>query len=86
MHSTISGKETIMPTVADAPVFLTVAEAAALIRVNKRTILNRIHAGRLPAKRLTGGRAVIIEQQDVLSLLEDVLKPSTQDLGAQQQV
>ena len=54
------------------PVFVTMDEAAAMLRVSKRTIRRRIIDGDLPAKRLRGGQTVLIEQQDVLALLEDI--------------
>ena len=55
-----------------APVFLTMDEAAALLRVSKATIRRRIRDGELPAKRLRGGQTVLIEQSDVLALLDDI--------------
>lgn len=60
-----------MPTPTDALTFLTVAEAAALLRVHPRTLHTRIRDGRLPAKRLAGGKAVLLDRRDVLALLED---------------
>ena len=54
------------------PVFLTMDEAAALLRVSKATIRRRIRDGELPAKRLRGGQTVLIEQSDVLALLDDI--------------
>ena len=54
------------------PVFLTMDEAAALLRVSKATIRRRIRDGELPAKRLRGGQTVLIEQAHVLALLEDI--------------
>ena len=54
------------------PTFLTMDEAAALLRVSKATIRRRIRDGDLPAKRLRGSQAVLIEQSDVLALLDDI--------------
>jgi excisionase family DNA binding protein len=56
----------------DAPVFLTLDQAAALLQCHKNTIRNQIDAGRLPAKRLRGGRSVLVDRRDVLALLEDI--------------
>ena len=58
--------------VGSAPIFLTMDEAAALLRVSKATIRRRIRDGELPAKRLRGGQTVLIEQSDVLALLDDI--------------
>ena len=61
-----------MPATLDAPHFLTVQEAAALLRVNPRTIRNRIKEGKLTAKTLgEGGRVMLLDQRDVLGLLTD---------------
>ena len=59
------------------PTFLTMDEAAALLRVSKATIRRRIRDGELPAKRLRGGQTVLIEQSDVLALLDDIM-PGTE--------
>ncbi len=56
----------------DRPVFVTMDEAAEMLRVSKATIRRRIRDGDLPAKRLRGGQTVLIEQQHVLALLEDI--------------
>ncbi len=61
----------------DAPVYLSMDEAALLLRVSKGTIRNRIKSGDLPAKRLKGGQTVLVEKQDVLALLEDII-PGTE--------
>ncbi len=61
-----------MGVTIDAPKYLTVQEVADLLRVNPRTIRNRIAAGALPAKKLANSRKVLlIEQRDVLGLLQD---------------
>lgn len=54
------------------PMYLTMDEAALLIRVSKGTIRNLIKSGQLPAKRLRGGRTVLVDRRDVLALLEDI--------------
>jgi excisionase family DNA binding protein len=61
----------------DAPVFLTLDQAAALLQCHKNTIRNQIDAGRLPAKRLRGGRSVLVDRRDVLALLEDIPAKAT---------
>ena len=58
-------------TDADTPTYMTVKEAAALLRVHTRTIENRIRSHHLPAKKLTGGRTLLIDRRDVLGLLAD---------------
>ena len=61
-----------MPVTADAPHYLTVQEAAALMRVTPRTIRSWIHGGKLPAKRVIDNRKLLlVDQRDVLGLLED---------------
>jgi len=54
------------------PTFLTMDEAALLIRVSKPTIRRLIRSGDLPAKRLRNGQTVLIRKQDVLALLDDI--------------
>ena len=55
---------------------LSIAEAAALLHVDPRTIKQRIRAGLLPAQTLTGSRIVRIERADVLAQLQAVPVPS----------
>lgn len=56
----------------DAPQYLTVQEAAALVRVSTRTIRNRIKEGKLTAKTFgPEGRTLLLDQRDVLGLLID---------------
>ena len=61
--------------------FLTIEEAADRLRLGKGSIRNYIRSGRLPAKKLTGGKHVLIEERDLLGLLSDAqgsrLAPST---------
>ena len=63
----------------EIPDFLTVKEAAALLRVHTRTIENRIRSRQLPAKKLTGGRILLIDRQDVLALLQDAHAENMED-------
>lgn len=56
-----------------SPDYLTMDEAAQLLRVSKGTIRNRIKSGDLPAKRLRGGQTVLVERRDVLALLEEIV-------------
>jgi excisionase family DNA binding protein len=60
------------PHPAPSPVFLTMDEAAKLLRVSKDTIRIRIRQGVLPAQRLRGGQTVLIARADVLGLLEPI--------------
>jgi len=55
-----------------SPVFLTVAEAALLLRLSHQSIRRYIRQGQLPAKRVRGGQIVLIDKTDLLALLEDV--------------
>lgn len=58
--------------ILETPKYLTVQEAADLLRVNPRTIRNRIASGVLPAKKLEdNGRRLLLDQRDVLGLLTD---------------
>ena len=67
-----------MPVVLDAPIYLTVEEATDLLRVEPRTIRNRIAVGTLPAKKLADSRKLLVDQRDALSLLADA---QPEDLG-----
>lgn len=44
-----------MPTVASQPKLLSTTQAAALLNVSRRTILNWIESGKVPYVRLPGG-------------------------------
>ena len=62
-----------MPVPLDTPTYLTVQEAATLVRVSPRTIRNRIKEGKLSAKTVgPEGRSLLLDQRDVLGLLTDV--------------
>lgn len=63
----------------EIPAYLTVKEAAALLRVHTRTIENRIRSRQLPAKKLAGGRTLLIDPQDVLALLQDAWPQGIED-------
>ena len=53
----------------EASQYLTVQEAAALVRVCPRTIRNRIKEGKLTAKTFgPEGRNLLLDQRDVLGL------------------
>lgn len=60
-----------VPAGGTLPRFITMDEAAELLRVSKATIRNRVRSGELPAKRLRGGQTVLVEIRDVLALLDD---------------
>ena len=68
------------------PDHLTVAEAAALLRVSVGTIRLRIRRGALPAWRLQGGQTVLMRRADVEGLLmaiEPTAAPVTAATGRQ---
>ena len=56
-----------MPEVPDVR-FLTVAEVAELMRVSKRTVDRRVHAGELPAVRV--GRSYRVPEPAVADALQ----------------
>ncbi len=70
-----------MTSTADLPLFLTITEAATTLRVHRRTIENRIKAGKLPAKRLVGGQTILIDRRDVPAQLEEVPAPPASSPG-----
>jgi excisionase family DNA binding protein len=51
--------------------FLTIEEAAALLQLNETTIRTYVRNGKLPAKRVTGGKQVLIEEKNLMALLSD---------------
>lgn len=55
-----------------SPEFLTLAEAATLLRCHPDTVRERIARGRLPAFRLSNGRTLLLRETDVRALLEPV--------------
>ena len=62
-----------------SPAYMTVKEAAALLRVHTRTIENRIRSRQLPAKKLTGGRTLLIDRRDLLGLLIEARPDDTEE-------
>ncbi len=56
----------------EAPMFFTVREAAAALRVSQSLLRNMIRRGRLPARRLRGGRLLRIARADLEGLLESL--------------
>ncbi len=59
------------PIASDLP-YLTITEAAHLLRVSPSTIRARIRRRLLPAWRLRGGQTVLVRRRDVEGLLDDV--------------
>lgn len=55
------------PRAPEAPLFLTVEEAAALLRISKRTLYRLIAARRIPHRRI--GRSLRLEQHELLTWL-----------------
>lgn len=47
----------------------TVAEAAEILRIHKHTAYRWIRQGKLPARRLAGGRGVRVTQADIDAFL-----------------
>lgn len=55
------------PMPAEGPIFLTVQEAADLLRLSKRAIYRLIAAQRIPYRRI--GRSLRLEQHELLTWL-----------------
>lgn len=55
---------------AQPPEFLTVAEAAALLRVSPATLRRRIKDNTLPAAQLAGTARILLRRTDLLHLLQ----------------
>jgi excisionase family DNA binding protein len=77
MWSCGSAMEASVASVPDWPneAFMTVAEVAALLELNQRTIRNWIDQGSLPALRL--GRRVMVLRPDLDRLIEAGSRSST---------
>jgi excisionase family DNA binding protein len=58
---------------SDLPDYLTVDEVAHMLRLHPRTVRNRIRAGLLPAKAMSGGKSKLIAKSDALAQLRDVV-------------
>lgn len=62
-----------LPSITAPPSeYLTLTEAANLLRVSKSTLRQRIRRGMLPAKRLRGGQTVLVARQSLQALLDDI--------------
>jgi excisionase family DNA binding protein len=62
-----------------APVLLTVAETASVMRVSKQTVYRLVHSGRLPAVRTASGRSFRIPEAAVLEYVRESFKQSPAD-------
>ena len=72
---------TARPSHRPPETFLTVAEAADVLRVSKMTVLRIIHAGEMPAHRI--GRSIRIRERDFDAYLRGAdMSPWTHDGGA----
>lgn len=74
------------PITAPPAEYLTLAEAAHLLRVSKSTLRQRIRRGMLPAKRLRGGQTVLVARQSLQALLDDIDVPPLVPVGPLQRV
>jgi len=63
---------TYLEVIMEGNELLTIAEAARLLKLSRKTIERKIRAGTIPAYRLPGGRRVFIRRSDLLSALERV--------------
>lgn len=57
-----------------APVLLTVAETASVMRVSKQTVYRLVHDGHLPAVRTASGKSFRIPEAAVLEYVRDLFK------------
>ena len=60
--------------------FLTVEEAAQLLRLKEATVRGWVRAGKLPAKKPLGGKQVLIEERDLMPSWEPTMPPLLQPL------
>ncbi|GGQ33872.1 hypothetical protein GCM10010249_60340 [Streptomyces roseolilacinus] len=57
-----------------APVLLTVAETASVMRVSKQTVYRLVHGGHLPAVRTASGKSFRIPEAAVLEYVRELFK------------
>lgn len=71
--ATLVGLDTVCAVApAPEPEFMTVIEAAEMLRVTTKTIHKMIRDGRLPAVRVAGGNRTLIRRRAVYDLLEPI--------------
>ena len=71
--ATLVGLDTVCALApAPEPEFMTVIEAAEMLRVTTKTIHKMIRDGRLPAVRVAGGNRTLIRRRAVYDLLEPI--------------
>ncbi|WKX23671.1 helix-turn-helix domain-containing protein [Streptomyces sp. HUAS CX7] len=58
-----------------APVLLTVAQTASVMRVSKQTVYRLVHSGHLPAVRTASGRSFRIPEAAVLDHMRESQAP-----------
>ena len=63
---------TYLEAIMQSNELLTIAEAARLLKLSRKTIERKIRAGTIPAYRLPDGRRVFIRRSDLLASLERV--------------
>jgi excisionase family DNA binding protein len=59
----------------DTDQLLTVRQAATLLHLDERTVQNHINGGRLPARKLPGGKGWLIRRADLFTSLQDLPSP-----------
>jgi excisionase family DNA binding protein len=64
---------------ADAPVLLTVAETASVMRVSKQTVYRLVHSGHLPAVRTASGKSFRIPEAAVHDYVRESFKEAPVD-------
>ncbi|WP_224354234.1 excisionase family DNA-binding protein [Streptomyces olivaceus] len=57
-----------------APVLLTVAETASVMRVSKQTVYRLVHGGHQPAVRTASGKSFRIPEAVVLEYVRELFK------------
>ncbi|MEU3295757.1 helix-turn-helix domain-containing protein [Streptomyces longwoodensis] len=64
---------------ADAPVLLTVAETASVMRVSKQTVYRLVHSGHLPTVRTASGKSFRIPEAAVHDYVRESFKGAPVD-------